>query len=50
MKPSEKLAESLALLKTLQEKDIYAVQSRDLSRTHRERLIANGFLEEVIKG
>lgn len=27
-----------------------AIRSRDISRTHRERLIANGFLREVIKG
>lgn len=50
MKPSEKLGESLALLKKLQDQNIYAIQSKDLSRTHRERLITNGFLQEVFKG
>ncbi len=50
MKPSEKLAGSLILLRKLQEKNACAIQSKDLSRTHRERLTANGFLEEVIKG
>jgi len=48
--PSEKLAESLKTLHTLQERGIIAVQAADLSRTHRERLIKNGFLQEVIKG
>ena len=49
--PSEKLAESLEVLKKLQtERGVSTVRSRDLSRTHRERLIANGFLLEVIKG
>ena len=38
MKPSEKLAQSLTLLRMIQEKGIYAIQSKDLSRTHRERL------------
>jgi hypothetical protein len=50
MKPSEKLAKSLTLLKIILEKGIYAIRSQDLSRTHRERLVNNGFLEEVIKG
>jgi hypothetical protein len=27
-----------------------AIRSRDLTRTHRERLLANGFLQEVMKG
>lgn len=27
-----------------------AIRARDLSRTHRESLLANGFLQEVIKG
>ncbi|MGA9574320.1 MAG: Fic family protein [Lysobacterales bacterium] len=49
-KPQEKLAESLEALRKLQEREIVAVRSRDLSRTHRERLQSNGFLKEVIKG
>jgi len=48
--PSEKLAESLEALKELQDRDIMAVRSADLSRTHRERLLKNGFLREVMKG
>lgn len=48
--PAEKLAESLEALKKLQDKDIIAIQTKDLTRTHRERLIKNGFLQEVIKG
>jgi len=49
--PSEKLAQSLEQLQKLQnEKGIAVVRATDLSRTHKERLIANGFLREVIKG
>jgi len=49
-KPSEKLAESLEVLHRLQESGIVAIRSKDLTRTHRERLCKNGFLQEVIKG
>jgi fido (protein-threonine AMPylation protein) len=49
-KPSEKLAESLEVLHQLQERGMVAIRSGDLSRTHRERLSRNGFLQEVIKG
>ncbi len=48
--PSEKLAESLDVLRTLQERNVVAIRSSDLTRTHRERLQANGFLQEVMKG
>jgi hypothetical protein len=49
--PQEKLAQSLEILHRLQASDgAAAVRARDLSRTHRERLLANGFLVEVIKG
>src|SRR5450759_963360 len=49
--PSEKLAQSLEILGKLQNsKAAAAIRARDLSRTHRERLLANGFLKEVIKG
>ena len=48
--PSEKLAESLEALKTLQDRGIVAIQARDLTRTHRQRLLKGGFLQEVIKG
>lgn len=48
--PSEKLADSLEALKELQDSGMVAVRSTDLSRTHRERLQINGFLQEVMKG
>ncbi len=49
--PTEKLAESLAELEKLQnEKGIAIIKANDLSRTHKERLIENGFIREVIKG
>lgn len=49
-KPSEKLAESLEVLHQIQEQGLVAIRSADLSRTHRERLCKNGFLQEVMKG
>lgn len=48
--PSEKLAGSLEVLHTLQARGIIAIHSRDLTRTHRERLLENGFLQEIMKG
>ncbi|MFH1480185.1 MAG: cell filamentation protein Fic, partial [Pseudomonadota bacterium] len=48
--PHEKLAESLAVLRALQERGVFAVRSADLTRTHRARLVKNGFLQEVMKG
>ena len=48
--PSEKLAESLQALRDLQQAGVAAIRSSDLTRTHRERLIKNGFLHEVMKG
>lgn len=48
--PGEKLAESLEKLKELQDKGIVGIKADDLSRVHRERLVANGFLREVIRG
>jgi len=48
--PSDKLAESLALLKALQDEGRVAIRARALSRTHRERLLKNGFLREVMRG
>lgn len=49
--PSEKLAESLELFKKLQnEKGLSVIHTNELSRTHRTRLIENGFLKEVLKG
>jgi hypothetical protein len=49
-KPSEKLAQSLAVLKRLQEKGVVAIRAADLPRGHRERLLKSGFLQEVMKG
>ncbi len=49
-KPNEKLAESLAALGELQKGGRRVFRSRELSRTHRERLLRNGFLREVMKG
>ena len=49
--PSEKLAESLEVLHRLQNKSgAAAIRARGLTRTHRERLLKNGFLQEAIKG
>jgi hypothetical protein len=49
--PSEKLAFSLEELKKFQnDRGIAVIKSSDLSRTHKERLIKNGFLKEVIRG
>ncbi|MDC9723000.1 MAG: Fic family protein [Urechidicola sp.] len=48
--PSAKLAESLERLKEIQDLGFVAIKSSDLSRVHRERLIDNGFIKEVIKG
>ncbi len=48
--PSEKLATSLEALKSLQIEGRVAIRSGDLTRTDRERLVTNGFLQEVMKG
>jgi hypothetical protein len=48
--PSERLADSLEELRKLQEKRETAIKTEELSRTHRERLVKNGFLKEVIRG
>ena len=48
--PQEKLAQSLEALKALQDKAVVAIRTGDLSRTHRERLLKNGFIQEVMKG
>jgi hypothetical protein len=48
--PGEKLAASLQELQKLQKKDTVAIRTKDLSTTHRSRLIKNGFLTEVVKG
>jgi hypothetical protein len=49
--PSEKLAESLEILRSLQDENGMAViKAGELTRTHKDRLLANGFIQEVIKG
>src|SRR5580704_13360672 len=48
--PNEKLATSLTALKKLQRDGRRVFQSKELSRVHRERLLKNGFLQEVMKG
>lgn len=48
--PPDKLAQSLLILKTLQDQGRVALRASDLSRTHRERLLKNGFVREVMKG
>ncbi|TGV15186.1 Fic family protein [Mesorhizobium sp. M8A.F.Ca.ET.173.01.1.1] len=49
-KPHEKLAESLATLQGLQAGGRRIFKSQEITRVHRERLLQNGFLREVIKG
>lgn len=48
--PQENLAESLKTLKKLQDRGVVAIRAAELSRAHRERLLKNGFLQEVMKG
>jgi fido (protein-threonine AMPylation protein) len=48
--PAEKLAQSLEALQALQKRALVAIRSTDLSRTHRERLLKGGFLQQVMKG
>jgi len=48
--PSEKFAQSLEVLKTLQDQGIVAIHTSNMSRVHRERLLKNGFIKEVMKG
>ena len=48
--PKEKLAASLSALQKLQADGRRVFRSKELTRVHRERLLQNGFLREVIKG
>jgi hypothetical protein len=48
--PHEKLADALRALQALQQSGRRVIQSGELSRLQRERLLENGFLQEVIKG
>lgn len=47
---ADKLADSLTALKKLQDQGKVALRAADLGRTHRERLLKNGFIQEVMKG
>lgn len=44
------MAKSLDMLKELQDRGIVGIKASDLSRVHKERLVDNGFIREVIKG
>jgi fido (protein-threonine AMPylation protein) len=48
--PNEKLAASLTALQTIQKRGRRVFKSDELSRVNRERLLQNGFIQEVIKG
>ncbi len=48
--PADKLAKSLAVLKSLQDAGRIAIRTSDLTRTHRQRLLATGFIREVMRG
>jgi len=48
--PSEKLAASLEELKRHQDRGHTAIPSSELGRTHRERLLKYGFIQEVMRG
>ncbi|MFC2176087.1 Fic family protein [Bacteroidota bacterium] len=48
--PGEKLAASLDELRKLQADGKTAIRTKDLTKTHRDRLVKNGFLMEVAKG
>lgn len=50
MTPNEKLAASLAHLRERQTDARRVFQSKEFGRVHRERLLKNGFLREVMKG
>lgn len=47
---SEKVAKSLEILAEFSKEEKTAIRSRDLTRTHRERLLAAGYLQQVMKG
>jgi len=48
--PNEKLADSLKKFEELQANGRRVFRSAEFTRTHRERLLQNGFLQEVMKG
>ena len=49
--PGEKLAASLEVLREFQDKNgIAVIKASDIARTHKDRLLSDGFIQEVIKG
>ena len=48
--PHDKLAASLEALGALQRDHVVAIRSSHLSRADRERLVSNGFLQQVMRG
>ena len=48
--PTEKLPDALESLKRLQTNGRAAIRAKDLSRSERETLSRNGFLQMVMKG
>jgi len=49
-RPLDKLADSLAALKAIQDRGLVAIPAAELSRTHRERLLKGGFIQPVMRG
>ncbi|MBL7931063.1 MAG: cell filamentation protein Fic, partial [Bacteroidia bacterium] len=47
---NQKLAESLEVLRKLQDVGLAVIKSSEIGRVHRERLVKYGFLQEVLKG
>jgi hypothetical protein len=49
--PAERLAQSLEILSKFQNtKGLAVIKAKELPRIHKERLIANGFIREVLRG
>src|ERR1700676_2565748 len=48
--PNQKLADALSTLRDLQKDGRRVFRSKELTRIQRERLLQNGFLQEVMKG
>jgi len=49
--PSEKLAQSLEILEKFQDEEGFAViKANEITRTHKDRLVSKGFIQQVING
>ena len=48
--PADKITQYLAALTMLQDGGIVAILATHLTRVHRERLLKQGFIREVLKG